>query len=172
MGEMTKEHQKGPESVVYWVSKILAAAGALTLGVMMLVTVIDVCGRFFFSRPLQGAFELVGILLVIAGSWGMGYCQLLKGNVRIDLLSNRFPKIVQNIIMLVAYAIAIGMTSTITWKTLQRTWVYYHKTLGSLTETLAMPYWPFMLALAIGMGWACIILIIDFVKTVAEVIKR
>ena len=138
----------------------------------MLVTVIDVCGRYFFNRPLEGAFELVGILLVIAGSWGMGYCQLLKGNVRIDLLTNYFPKIMQGIIMFVAHAIAIGMTATITWKTLQRTWVYYNKTLGSVTETLSMPYWPFMLALAIGMGWTCIVFIIDFVKTAVEVTKR
>jgi TRAP-type C4-dicarboxylate transport system permease small subunit len=172
MARMTKEHQKGPDMVVYWVSKIMASTGALTLGIMMLVTVIDVCGRFFFSRPLQGAFELVGILLVIAGSWGMGYCQLLKGNVRIDLLTNYFPKIMQGIIMLVAHAIAIGMTATITWKTLQRTYDYFTKTLGSVTETLSMPYWPFMLALAIGMGWTCIIFIINFVKTAVEVTKR
>ena len=172
MARITKENQKGPDAVVYWVSKIMAATGALTLGIMMLVTVIDVCGRYFFNRPLDGAFELVGILLVIAASWGMGYCQLLKGNVRIDLLTNYFPKIMRGIVMLVAHAIAIGMTATIGWKTLQRTYEYYHKTLGSVTETLSMPYWPFMLALAIGMGWTCIVLIIDFVKTVVEVIKR
>ena len=74
--------------------------------------------------------------------------------------------------MLVAHAIAIGMTATITWKTLQRTYEYYHKTLGSVTETLSMPYWPFMLALAIGMGWTCIVFIVSFVKTAVEVTKR
>ena len=164
--------QKGFETVIVWISRIMAATGAFTLGVMMLITVIDVFGRFFFSRPLEGAFELVGILLVIAGSWGMGYCQLLKGNVRINILANYFPKIMQGVVMLVAYAIAITMTAIITWETLQRTYAYYHKTLGAVTETLSMPYWPFMFALAMGLGWTCIVFIIDFIRTAVEVIKR
>jgi TRAP-type C4-dicarboxylate transport system permease small subunit len=149
----------------------MAAVGAFTLGAMMLVTVIDVSGRYFFSKPLDGSVELVGILLVIAGSWGLGFCQLLKGHVRINLLTDFFPERIQNIIMLLAYAIAISMTSVITWKTLQRTYLYYHKTLGATTERLSMPYWPFMLALAIGMGWICFIFIIDFIKTLREVFK-
>ena len=172
MEHVTSVPQKGFDAVIYWISRIMAATGAFTLGVMMMVTVIDVFGRFFFSRPLEGAFELVGILLVIAGSWGMGYCQLLKGHVRINILTNYFPEKMQGVIMLAAYAIAISMTATITWKTLQRTYAYYHKTLGSVTETLSMPYWPFMFALAVGLGWTCIIFIIDFIKTAVEVIKR
>ena len=159
------------EAVVFWISKIMAAVGAFTLGAMMLVTVIDVSGRYFFSKPLDGSVELVGILLVIAGSWGLGFCQLLKGHVRINLLTDFFPERIQGIIMLLAYAIAISMTSVITWKTLQRTYLYYHKTLGATTERLSMPYWPFMLALAIGMGWVCFIFIIDFIKTLREVFK-
>jgi TRAP-type C4-dicarboxylate transport system permease small subunit len=45
----------------------MAAVAAITLGIMMMVAVVDVCGRFFFTKPLEGSFELGGILLVTAG---------------------------------------------------------------------------------------------------------
>jgi len=41
----------------------LAALAALLLFAMMILTVIDVCGRYFFARPVPAAFELTQILM-------------------------------------------------------------------------------------------------------------
>jgi len=38
-------------------SNWLNAIGAVTLTFMMLLTVLDVCGRYFFRRPIVGAYE-------------------------------------------------------------------------------------------------------------------
>ena len=159
-------------TVMIRVSMVMAAIAAITLAVMMLVAVIDVGGREFFLAPLEGAFELGGILLVIAGSWGMGYCQLQKGNIRISVLTDLFPPRVQASLYVVAYLICIAATAIICWQGSLRMYDYIFKELGGVTETLSMPFWPFMLMMAIGFGWVCIIFIIDLFNSFVEVFKR
>ena len=158
--------------VVLWISRVMAAVAAVTLGVMMMVTVIDVCGRYFFLSPLTGAFELVGILLVVAGSFGMGYCQLNRGNIRINVIFDKLPLKVRLVLDIVAYIICITTVVMICWQGSLRMYDYVFKELGGVTETLALPFWPFMLAMAIGFGWAGVIFIIDFIKTFFEVFRH
>lgn len=160
------------DTVIMWISRIMAVVSAAVLAVMMIIIVIDVCGRYFFLAPLEGTFELVGILMVIAGSWGMGYCQLLKGNIRINVLFDFFPPIVQSFIYVIAYIIGIAVAGMICWRTSLRMHEYFYKQLGATTETLSLPFWPFMLMLAIGFGWVYIIFIVDLYKTFIKVFKR
>jgi len=44
--------------VIKWVSGVMAAIGASTLGVMMLLSVADVIGRYFFLKPIHGFLNL------------------------------------------------------------------------------------------------------------------
>jgi TRAP-type C4-dicarboxylate transport system permease small subunit len=158
--------------VVLWISRVMAAVAALTLGVMMMVTVIDVTGRYFFLSPLTGAFELIGILLVVAGAFGMGYCQLYDGNIRINVIFDRFPPLGRAILNIVAYIICIAAVGMICWQGSLRMYEYIFRELGGVTETLAMPFWPFMLAMAVGFGWAGVIFVIDLIKTIVEVFSH
>ena len=59
---------------------ILAAAG---------VTVVSVTGRYLFGRPLVGDTELVAMLTAIAVSLFLPYCQLRRGNVSVDVFTQR-----------------------------------------------------------------------------------
>ena len=171
-GQSSKESVSRFRIVIIWISRVMATVSAVTLAVMMMVTVIDVMGRNFFLAPLKGAFELVGILLVIAGSWGMGYCQLLDGNIRINVLFDRFPSLIRSILNFSAFLICLAVLGTMFWQSLLRTNEYVYKDLGAITETLSMPFWPFMLMMTIGFGWAFVIFFMDIIKTIVEVVKR
>ncbi len=160
------------DAVIGGISKAMAVVSAITLAVMMMITVVDVVGRSFFLHPLKGAFELVGILLVIAASWGMGYCQFLKGHIRIDVLFNGFSARVQAILNVVAYIFGIFAVGMITWQTLLRMHDYIYRELGGVTESLGMPFWPFMLMMAMGFGWFCVLLLIDLYRSLVKVFKR
>jgi TRAP-type C4-dicarboxylate transport system permease small subunit len=172
--EQQVEQPQGPKPnvVVLWISKVMAAVAAVTLGAMMMIAVVDVCGRFFFTKPLNGSFELGGILLVTAGTWGMGYCQLRKTNIRIDVLTTHFPKKAQIIANIAAYIICIVAAGGTAWRVALMTGEYITTDRGGLTSTLLIPYWPFMLTLAMGFGWLTIILIIDLVNSFIEVFKK
>lgn len=150
----------------------MAVIAAVVLGIMMINTVADVCGRYFFLAPIEGTFELVGIMLVIAGSLGLGYCQLNKANIRITVISDLLPYRGQSIVYLVAYIIAAVTTGMICWQGALRAWDYMFKELGGTTVTLGLLYWPFMLLLAIGFGWVCVIFLIDIYITFKEVLRH
>ncbi len=158
--------------VVTWISRVMAAIAALVLGAMMMIGVADVCGRFFFNKPIEGSFELGGILLVTAGTWGMAYCQMQKTNIRIDVITARFPKRAQPVFNIFAYLFCIVATGVTTWRTSLMTHEYMVSTLGNLTPTLQIPYWPFMLTLAMGFAWLTVIFIYDLFKSIKEVCKR
>ncbi len=157
---------------ILWISRVMAVIAAVVLGVMMINTVADVCGRYFFLAPIEGTFELVGIMLVIAGSLSLAYCQLNKGNIRITVICDLLPARGQAIVYFIAYLIAAVVCGMICWQGALRAWEYMFKELGGTTVTLGMVFWPFMLLLAIGFGWVGLIFLIDVYLTFREVFKR
>jgi TRAP-type C4-dicarboxylate transport system permease small subunit len=150
----------------------MAAIAAATLVVMMMMSVADVIGRKFFLHPIQGTSEIVGILLVISASFGLGYTSLVKGHLRITIFSERFPRRGQAVIDVFAYLIGIAGSSIIVWQGTLRMWDYIHKQLGGRTAIAAVPLWPFMGVMVIGFAWMTVVLVIDLVSAIKEVSKR
>lgn len=153
-------------------SRVMAGLAAVVLAIMMVLSVADVCGRNFFLKPITGTFELIGIMLVIAGCLGLGFCQLNQGNIRITVITDRLPPRGQAIVYLISYIFGAVVTGMICWQSGLRAWDYIFKTLGGRTVTLHLPFWPFMFILAIGFGWLCVILLIDIYITAKEVFRR
>jgi TRAP-type transport system small permease protein len=57
---------------------------------MMPLTTTDVCLRYFFRKPILGAFELTEHLMAILVFFGLGYAQIKKKHVCVDLLVSKF----------------------------------------------------------------------------------
>lgn len=69
-------------------SNLMFALAGVALTAMMLLTAVDVALRAF-SRPLTGAYELVGLLGALALGLALPQTTLAKGHVRMDLLTDR-----------------------------------------------------------------------------------
>lgn len=157
------------ESALISTNKIMAYLAATALLGMMLLTVADVCGRYIFSRPIKGTWELVGFLLVAAGSLGLGYCQVKKGHIRVDFLLQRFPEKVQAIITTLAHFIGFVAFSVLCWRCAVYAHYYFSLTRGNATDTLHIPLYPFVLVLAVGTGMLALVLLFDLVHSLAKV---
>lgn len=160
------------KSVALNISRGMAFIAALCLFMMMGITVIDVIGRYFFIKPLEGAFEIVAIMLVIAGSLGMGYTQLNNQHIRIGVITDRFSPRKQAAFYVLAYLVCSVAGGLIAWRGWIRGFQYFFMGIGSTTVTLHMPYWPFMMMLAIGFSWVTIIWLADLVKSLREVFRN
>ena len=160
------------EAGLYVLSKVTAVFASIVLAAMMLVTVADVTGRYCFNSPIRGTWELVGLLLVCAGTWGWGYCQMEKGHISVPILIERFSLRALAIIRSLAYLIGFGGFSLLCWQMLLRTMRYIALKEGGVTDTLEMPYYPFMLALAIGAGVLALIILIDLLRSLTEVARK
>jgi TRAP-type C4-dicarboxylate transport system permease small subunit len=159
------------EAGLYSVNKATAVIASIILAAMMFLTVADVVGRYFLNRPITGTWELVGLFLVCAGTWGWGYCQLKKDHISVDIILARLPWRVQAILRSVAYLIGFAVFSLMCWQMLLTT-IRYISLPGGVTMTLEIPYYPFMLALTISAGLLALTIFIDLLRSLAEVARK
>ena len=59
------------------------------------MVVVSVLGRWLFSAPVFGDFEMVGMGTAIAVFLYLPYCHMRRGNVIVDLFLSRTPKRLQ-----------------------------------------------------------------------------
>jgi TRAP-type transport system small permease protein len=147
------------------IARVMAAVSASALGLMMLLSTADVILRYFFLAPINGASEVVAMLLVIGATFGFGYCELRNGHIRITVFIERFSRI-QNSFNIFAYIVCIITSGLLAWRAGLQFWDYLFKNRGHLSDLMKIPYWPFMLLETIGIAWLCIVFIIRLVKAI------
>ena len=72
-------------------SGFLKIIGALALTSMMLLTVVDVIGRFF-KHPIFGSVEMVGFLATIVVAAALPYTHTVDGHVEVEILVRLLSK--------------------------------------------------------------------------------
>ncbi|WMS44934.1 TRAP transporter small permease [Acuticoccus sp. MNP-M23] len=73
---------------------LMAAAGILLVAMMML-TVVDVIGRYIFAAPVAGAFEATEVMLALAIFAGLPIVTARGEHVSVRLLVDRLPRRLQ-----------------------------------------------------------------------------
>lgn len=68
-------------------ASILAVLGGLLSCAMAVIVTVSVAGRYLFSWPVPGDYDLVGILCGCAIFAFLPYCQLHRGNVLADFFT-------------------------------------------------------------------------------------
>jgi len=172
---MAKNLMKVPlktESVVYSINRVAAIIAAVVLAGMMLLTVGDVVGRYFFNSPIKGTWELIGLFLICAGTWGLGYCQMQRGHISISIILQRFSRRVQALILSFTYLVGLAAFSIVCWRMFLLSYKYFTLPKGNVTDTLELPTAPFMLALSIGAGLIALVLIIDLARAFTKVVGK
>lgn len=159
------------EASIHFLSKVMAIISSIVLAFMMLLTVADVIGRYFFNFPINGAWELIGLLLVCAGTWGLAYCQVEKAHISVTVLLDLFPPGIQAVIRSFAYLTGLTGFGLICWRAILLTQKYTSGE-GYVTDTLQIPYYPFTIMMAIGAGMLALILLIDLIHTLREVGRK
>lgn len=97
------------------VSDFLKLIGAVALTVMMMLTVVDVIGRFFKS-PIFGSVELVGFLATIVVAAALPYTYKMDGHVGVEILVRLLPDKPQIWIDIVTRTLTLVLFILITWQ--------------------------------------------------------
>ena len=93
----------------------LGYAAAAVLFCLMLVTCVDVIGRFF-NRPLFGGFELTEVLLATLIFAGLPLVTLRNAHVTVDLFDAVTPDWLFRIQHVVACAVGIACSGFLSWR--------------------------------------------------------
>lgn len=146
-------------------SHTLNQALAWIAGSILLVMIFLTCANIFMRRvwtPLLGTFELMGYFGAIVTAFALGYTQIKKGHIAVDVLVLRFSEktraclnSINNFICMIFFALVawqITRYATTLWKT------------GEVTETLKIIYYPFTYGVALGCALFSLIFLTDFLK--------
>ncbi len=134
----------------------------------MVVTILT-CSNVFLrmcGSPIPGTFELMGYLSAVLTAFALGYTQVRRGHIAVDVLVLRFPKRMRNFLNTTNYFICMIFFGLVAWQI-----VGYAATLrqtGELSETLRIIYYPFTYGVALGCFVLSLVFLVDFVKSILK----
>ncbi|MDO5528933.1 MAG: TRAP transporter small permease [Paracoccus sp. (in: a-proteobacteria)] len=120
--------------------RALASIAALLILLMIVVTCVDVVGRYIFNRPFAGAFELTQLLLGALVFTALPLTGADGGHVEVDLALHLLPPPVQRLLGRIAGVIAGVALAYFAWR-LTKIGIQQLGT-GQRTSSLAIPMAP------------------------------
>jgi len=145
-------------------NSVLAVISGSSLLLMMLVVVGNGISRVVYV-PFYGSTEVVGWLCAVTTAFALGYTQVHKGYVDIDILVERFPGLLQRVLRAFILAVSAVFFGLVSWQVC----IYSIKVAenGNISETLGLIYYPLIFLVSLGFMGLTLALIVDFLKEAA-----
>ena len=148
----------------------LCAISCVAICIMMVLMVGDALSRKFVGS-IPGGFNTTIALLTIVVFLPMGYVQIKRAHIVVDLVTSRLNPKTQAILSIVTTILAIIVFAVITWACGQKA---FESTLAK-EEWMGLiyyPAWPFRWILLIGLGIFLLQLIVTAIDEVRAILRR
>jgi len=143
-------------------SRILICIAGGFLGIMILLTCANVFLRLF-SMPVRGTFEFMGYFGAVVTAFALGYTQIKRGHIAVDIVVLGFSKKTRKILNGINYFICMIFFAIVSWQIAK-----YATTLlktGEVTETLRIIYYPFAYSVALGCAFLSLVFLNDLLRS-------
>jgi TRAP-type C4-dicarboxylate transport system permease small subunit len=130
-----------------WAGRGLETCAGAALFLMMTLTLIDVIGRKFLSRPLTGSVELTELLMVVALFFAMPLVSAHNQHIVFDVLDSWLAPAWRRLQHVAAHVLAAGLFGAAGWIVgvrAMRTMEF-----GDVTAQLRIPTGPFQMTIAV-----------------------
>ena len=146
--------------------RFLNQALAWIAGFFLVAIVLLTCTNIFMRLvwgPVTGTVELMGYAGAIVTAFALGYTQLKKGHVSVDIFIQRFSKKPQKILTGINNLICMVFFAFVSWQIAK----YATKllTTGEVTETLNIIYYPFTYGVALGCALLSLVFLTGFLNS-------
>jgi len=128
---------------------------------MIVLTCANIFSRLFWI-PVRGTYELMGFMGAVVASFALGYTQIKRGHIAVNILVNSFSEKTQRILNGVNHTVCMVFFSLAAWKISEKAATI--KNTGEITETLRIVYHPFIYGVAIGCAVLALVFFTDIVK--------
>jgi TRAP-type C4-dicarboxylate transport system permease small subunit len=151
------------------ISRFLNQALIWIAGFFLVAMILLTCANIFLRlvwTPVRGTFELMGFFSAIVAAFALGYTQIHRGHIGIDLLVNGFSAIAQRILSGINYAICMVFFAFAGWQIAR--WATVLRKTGEVTETLRIIFYPFVYAVSLGCILLALVLLVDILKVLFQ----
>ena len=155
-----------------WVVRVLRGisyVSAVALVGIMLVAFFNVIGEKLrqVGLPVTGipaSTEIVQYLHIPVVFLAMGYVTLDRGHTKIDLISSKFPKVLQTFFGIVGDLCGIFISSFIAWRGFIQVGNFMKVNKMSSVTGVGFPLWPFAVILSVGFVLLAVSFVWDIVR--------
>ena len=144
-----------------FLNKILIILSGVSVMALMLLATGNVVLRII-GVPFRGAYEVVSFLGAVVIAFALATTQQTKSNIVVDILTEKYPKELRLVVDKMADIIMVVFFGIACWQI----YVWGIKIYESreVSETLKLPFYPFVFAVAIGFAMLSFTAFVDFLK--------
>ena len=120
--------------------RVLGGLVALTLLFIVLLTCVDVAGRYVFTKPVPWALEVTELVMGALIFTSLPLVTLRQEQVTVDLFVQFIPRFVKPVMHILVNAVSCACLAVISW----RLWIKAGQMLnnGEFTAVLQAKVWP------------------------------
>jgi TRAP-type C4-dicarboxylate transport system permease small subunit len=127
------------------------------LAALAAVTVIDVAGRYFLNKPLLGAIEMSEFLMVFLSFGALALAELRNSHITVDFFVRALPRRITALLEAAAALLGVVFWGFVSWRAVVHSGRI--REMGEVSANLAVPTWPFYLAVTVGCGLLALALV-------------
>ncbi|MBA7541241.1 hypothetical protein ES705_33548 [subsurface metagenome] len=152
------------------VSRVINGVGTGVLLAMVLLMGVNVVLRYAIRQPIPGTVEMEELMLVVLVFFGITYAAVQKRHVRVDLVLSKLPQSVRAVINSITSLISLGLCCLLVWRVV----VYALEKWQLATQGIALKVLiaPFIFVAAFGAALLAIALLVEFLRSLAEVNRK
>ncbi len=145
-----------------WVAVLsdwLCWVSALCIVGMMLLTSSDVALRYV-GFPIKGTYDVVGLLGALVVALPIARTQVFNRHVSMEFMAQRKSRIARGIAQAITSVLGIAVYATVTWQLVA--FAAKLKSIGRVSDTVEIPLYPFVYAIAVAFMLTCVVLLAQF----------
>jgi TRAP-type transport system small permease protein len=154
------------ERISLTINRFLTHVGSIALAGLMLLTVADVCGRYFLNRPVPGTFELTELFMVFIVFLALGLAQHHNEHISLDLAYNYFSPRLKKYTNILINIVNLNVMAAVTWQ------LYEYSARMSegdyTTAVLQLPIRPFVVVALAGTAAYMLAILCDLISSVEK----
>jgi len=158
--------EKFAASFSNWLNWVAGAALVAMLG----LTVADIIGVKLFKCPVPGAIELVGFLGAIVIGFAIAYTQVQHGHIQVEFFVMRLPRRLRAGVSAFVSLLGVVLFVLLAWRSYDFGRVL--QSAGEVSMTQNIPFYPFVHAIAFCCIPVCLVLLVEFLKSVMEAMRQ
>ncbi|OPY76564.1 MAG: Tripartite ATP-independent periplasmic transporter [Syntrophorhabdus sp. PtaU1.Bin058] len=139
------------------------------IAVTIVITVTEFICRSF-GRPLEGTYDIIGLIQVVLVCAALPYCTLQKGHIRVDMFMALLPKRVQVVIDSIIGLLSLSFFLFVAWQSVMMGNSF--RRTGDVSMTVFIPFYPFVYIIALSCVFMALLIFSDTIESIFSEVKR
>jgi TRAP-type C4-dicarboxylate transport system permease small subunit len=163
---MLNSLEKFAISLSKWLNWVAGAGLVVMLGLV----VADIIGIKLFSWPIPGGIEIIAFSGVVVTGFAIAFTQVLREHIQVEFVVMRLPQRAQPVIAAFVTLLGLALFVLLGWQSVEYGLSLAAK--GTVSMTQGIPFYPFVHAIAFCCIPICLLLLVEFFRSVMKAVKR